>query len=219
MPETENRICKKKLSTSRILTFRGSFGHLFFLLLLAVGLVLSSCSGGKEAEVSPQSRQLMSQIELSCQQMGRYTKTFQDAKAPEKKAEEAIMDTNADSLKARLRQDLAYLFDVYYQDEGFKGLLDTSFVGDTLIARVKKGKEKRSKLCEQKILKDGQGNFLYISTKTRTSNWLYSLDISIRAAFDSLGRYQRHRLYLQNKVHYLNERIESLIVGEASYQP
>lgn len=221
MPETENRICKKKLSESRFLTFRKSFGHIPQSLILILALGLFGCNTTSEKIQTAQSRQLFSQIKEGTPQILNYTKIFRNLSKEEKEAETLIMPVDKfgrDSIETQLKQDLAYLFEIYYQDESVIAFLDTSYVGDTLIARVKKGMEKKSKLQEQKILKTKEGSYRFVSTRTYTSNWLYSLGISIQAEFDSLTKYRRHHLYLKNRVHYLNETLESDITGEAIYQ-
>lgn len=221
MPEIAKRICKKKLSKSRLLAFRISFGQSIPFFLLVSAIFLSSCTSSSTRRESPQGKQLMKQVQISSGQLTEYTKSFQDLQNPEKEAEilpMSLPSSGVDSVRSQLEQDLAYLFDVYYKDESLIEYLDTTFVGDTLIAKVKEGKEKKSKLRVQKILKDNKGNYRYISTQTHTSTWLYSLDISVWAKFDSTSRYEQHQLYLKNKVNYLDESIESFITGKASYQ-
>ncbi|MCI4668328.1 MAG: hypothetical protein MRZ79_09330 [Bacteroidia bacterium] len=171
--------------------------------------------------MSPQFQQVESQLASSSSQIQLYSKKFQNLQEPESDAELinfSLDSLDKDSLTHQLSDDLAYLFDVYYKDPSIAEYMDTTYLGDTLLATVKPGMEKKSKLHSQKILKDEAGNYRSISTLTRSSNWLYELEISIQANFDSLSRYEAHSLYLRNKVHYLNETIETRITGKASYK-
>ncbi len=162
------------------------------LLLILLSLLFSACSSESQAFRHSSLAQIHGQLSQSCLNPGaRYHKTVRDLLDPQA-ADQDSSFVLTDSCK--LLTDLAFLLEQSSLEASIHKEYSQEQRGDTLVATVLPGREKRVDVQRQAwVFSSVDSTLLYVDVTVRKRQFLYDLDARVAATFDSTGRYLGHQ--------------------------
>ena len=158
---------------------------------LCLLIVLSSCGQNRQGFRHPVLEQIHDQIASSCDQVGaRYEKSVQNMGNPDLAPEDSLL-VLSDS--CRLLADLQHAYEQSFLEPGIRDFFDVTTNGDTTIATIREGREKKVDIRSQKLVFSSvDSTLLYLELHIRKRQFLYDLDADLKLHFDSAGVYQQH---------------------------
>lgn len=220
IPKRRNRLASAHLPSWRA-SVRDTYPvpPLLWGLLL---LVVSAC-GGDRQDTLPAIRTFEQQVRASARAATAYHKVVTDRNQAADQIQDTLyrpawrLEPEGDSLFFPL-EDLRYALDRYHADPFVADRFDLRQAGDTLIAQVRPGLERKSDLQRQKIIREGPaGPFRYIESTIIRASWLYRTEVHIAVFFDTEGRYQRHQLDVKASIPLLGDTFDAGIAGKLLY--
>ena len=162
------------------------------LLLILISLLFSACGSDSQAFRHESLAQIHQQLTLSCQASGAmYHKTVRDLLDPQAAAQDSAF-VLADS--CQLLSDLAFLLEQSSLEATIVGEYKQEKRGDTLLATVLPGREKRVDVQRQAwVFSSVDSTLLFVELTIRKRQFLYDLDAEVAVTFDSTGRYLAHQ--------------------------
>ena len=196
----------------------------FLSYLLAWGIFsLAACglTGGTEQAIElPVIREFHRQLALTCTQTGAsYVKEVRDQANPAAATEiqrfAGWQIPAGDSASCSLETELMHAFNRFYQDPFIRDDFDEEMHGDTLVARLRAGRESASDLRLQKLVfSPVDSQLLYVESLIEKDRWLFDLRTHIRVSFDTDGSYLSHTLELYERTTFLSKPFHVLIQGK-----
>ncbi len=196
-------------------TLAGSFVWLISCLC-ACGLAGGTSS---QAPEPPMIRQFHRQLAATCETSADYVKEVRDradvAAAAEEQRFAAWQIPQGDTTACGLETELMYVFDRFYQDPFIRDYFDEEMRGDTLVARLRAGKESASDLRLQKfVFSPGDSLLVYAESLLEKDHWLFDLRTHVRVSFDEDGSYRSHTMELYERTAFLRKPFHVLIQGK-----
>ena len=183
---------------------------------LFLASLLFSCSSSQKKEDHQLKAAVLSQIKSSVEdEQMVYIKSVKDLSGENSVIEDSSLHAKDHDLNAIITRDLDYAFNVYHQNPLYEDLLSFKTSNDTLIAELIPGNERKIDLHHQKVLWNAdQTQVQFLESKVKKNNWLYTLEVSIKVEFDSLGNYTDHYMELTSSVPIIGSGIEANINGK-----
>lgn len=185
----------------------------------ALAALLTACGSSEAEQQHPLRQQFARQVQQSCEQ-GQYEKTTLDLQQAEAELEvqtHELRTNPEDSVACMLEEELDYGLLALYEDPAHEEFMQIARQGDTLIAMAAPDAKSRTELQLQKILMGPDSTLRYVESRLAQTNWLYSTDVHVRIHFDSLGRYQRHRLRIITSIAFIGKDFQAEIRGKNDY--
>jgi hypothetical protein len=188
------------------------------LLICLLVLLLFPSTGTGQTSIARE--QFYLQLTNSYSQDFRFTKEVEDLStgglAPQEKR---IPSVSAYPDACLLEKELAYVFEVDYQNPYLTSLFLKEEIGDTVIVRLKPGSGRlASELRWQKFVYAPDGTTLrFVETQLEKRQWLYDFTITVRVFFNEKGHYDRHELWISNRIIFIGSKMKSRILGKAEY--
>ncbi|TAE56041.1 MAG: hypothetical protein EAZ89_05095 [Bacteroidetes bacterium] len=186
----------------------------FFLSLF---VLISSCTTGDKGPVHPDKQAFTAQMDESCGELTRYIR-----KIVRSDGEDRIVyqgdSLHMDKYGCAVMRDLHDFYDMHYDDPYRRGLMDTLSSRDTLIARAKSVAGDNTALVLQKTVRMPDGKLRFVYSETHKSSWLYQMQVHSALQFDSLGRYQTHRIEINTDVPLIGGHFHTIIKATGFYE-
>lgn len=204
------------------LRLSGMLHKQYLLAYLFAGVIacMYGCGSSTEKVPVPQTvQQLQQQLAASCAAVsGVYVKSVQDLATPGATVEVQRLGDwkipEGDTMVCRLKGELRYALEPFYQNPYIRSYFTEQINGDTLIAILKPGKESGTDLRVQKIVfAPVDSQLLYIESQVRKEHWLFDVRTHIRIFFDPQGNYQTHTLEIWERTTFLKRPFHVLIEG------
>lgn len=172
--------------------------------MLALGFFSLSVSAQQNLpDWSAVQRQWDAQLRLAGRQGGDFHKSIYVHQEKGFHHRDTVLSSGGISagLYALLQTELEPCFSASFLNPEIADWFDISAQGDTLIGIRKEASESKTRLQEQKIVRDTQtGVIRFVQSRIYRSNWLYTEKIDVQVHFDARGKYCYHVLSLSTDV-------------------